>query len=156
MYFITKKTSETGKKFQKISEQRKVAFNAQKELANKYGFNTWRSAYWVVFGGMSSCFNFKETPNPKIWGKGSQNGEYYPKKNSKEGKAIWQEIQDLPNVGIDELNMCIGFDGAPFKTIGYAENNKEYFGFIVDEKWKVKIPKDCEEVTTSKYNGLFK
>lgn len=36
MKFITKKNSKTGKKFQKISAARKVAFDAQKALAKKY------------------------------------------------------------------------------------------------------------------------
>lgn len=155
MKFITKKNSETGKKFQKISEARKIAFNAQKAFAKKYGFKGFRPAYWVAFGGMSSCADFKENPNPFVW-KRFLSGEYYPKKSTKEGKSIWQEVQDLPRVEIHDLNMCIGFDGAPFKTIGFAENNEDYFGFIVNEGWKVKIPSDCEEVTTTKYKELFK
>lgn len=155
MKFITKKDSETGKKFQKISEARKIAFNAQKAFAKKHGFKGFRPAYWVAFGGMSSCADFKETPNSSIWKK-FLSGEYYPKKSTKEGKLIWQEIQDLPKVEIDDLNMCIGFNGAPFKTIGFAENNDEFFGFIVGEKWGAKIPSDCEEVTTTIFNNLFK
>jgi hypothetical protein len=156
MYFITEKTSETGKKFQAISEQKKIAIKAQKELANKYNFSSYRKAYWCVFGGMSSCLNFSETPDSKIWKKNISTSEYYPKKSTKEGKLIWQEIQDLPVVDIEDLNMCVGFDGAPFNTIGFADNNKKYFGFEVDIKWGVKIPKDCEEVLESKYNSLFK
>lgn len=156
MYFITKKDSETGKKFQVISEKKGIVLKAQKEFANKYGFTSWYQAYWCIFGGMSSCLDFKETPNSKIWRKVSNKDEYYPKKNTKESKEIYNEISNLPRVSIDELNMCIDFKGAPFKNIGFAEDNDEYFGFKVDFNWNVKIPNDCEEITVSRYNELFK
>ena len=35
-------------------------------------------------------------------------------------------------------------------------NNDEYYGFIVGENWDFKIPEDCEEITVSEYNKLFK
>ncbi len=155
MYFITPKKSKTGQKFQKIYDKRDICFDAQEAFSNKYKFKTWRHAYNVAFGGMCSCADFEETPNPKIWGKGAVDGEYFPKKNSNEGKAILNEIRDLPTVSQDELNMCIGFDGAPFKTIGFCWFSDEYFGFSVGEKWHVKIPDDCEEVTTTKYRETF-
>ncbi len=79
-----------------------------------------------------------------------------PKLNSKVGKEIKKRFKEMPVISIDELNQCIGFNGAPFKTIGFAQKNKEYFGFIIDKDWKIKVPKDCEEVTETKYNSLFK
>ena len=150
-YFITEKTSETGKKFQAIAAKRQIVREAALQLAKKYGFQEWRSSYWSVFGGISSCSRFDETPDSKIWGKGAQLGEYYPKKNSKIGKTIHEEFKNLPIVSTEELNMCVGFDGAPFSTIGYSENNDVYFGFSIDDKWEITIPKDCEEVTLTKY-----
>ena len=103
---------------------------------------------------MSSCL-FKNEPDTKIWKKNGGKGEYMPKRNTKVGKAISKELNELTAVSIKDLNMCIDFDGAPFKTIGFACNNDKYFGFVVDEEWNVKIPEDCVEVLTSRYRKLF-
>ena len=155
MYYITEKTSKTGLKFQAISDKRKIAQDEAIAFSKKYGFTQYRSGYWQVFGGISSCLNFKETPDKKIWGKGAGKGEFMPKKNSKVGKLINKELNDLTTVTIDDLNKCIGFDGAPFKTIGFAENNDKYFGFAIGEDWKIEVPKDCEEVLASNYRKIF-
>ncbi len=157
MYFITKKDSETGQKFQGIVEKHKIVHQARFEFCNKYGFDAYRQDAWAVYGGISSCGEFKETPDPKIWGKGSGKGEFFPKANSKDGKIIRQEIENLPVVSRHELNMCVGYEaGAPFNVIGFAQSNPEYFGFTTGNEWGIKIPADCEEVMYSKYQELFK
>ena len=156
MFYITKKESETGKKFTELLKKKEIAIQAQKEVSEKYGFETYRGAYWQVWGGFSSCLDFKETPDKKLWGKGAEKGEYFPKKNSKAGKAIWNEINDMPCVSRFDLNECVGFDSAPFKKIGFAFNNDTYYGFTDSKDWNLKVPKDCEEVTESKYDELFK
>jgi hypothetical protein len=153
-YFITEKTTETGKKFQLISEKADLIFEKSKELANEIGFEKWRSGYWDAYGGFSSLL-FKEKPNEKVFKKVNGKNEWLPKKNIKEGREIQAKLDSIPTVSKDELNECIGFDGAPFKTIGFAPNNNEYFGFTVDVKWNLKIPNDCQEVTASKYMELF-
>lgn len=154
MYFITKKTSETGKNFQKIAEKMDVIFNANKKLSEEIGFEQWRGGYWSAFGGFSSLI-FKEKPDEKVFKKVNGN-EWLPKLSNKLGKEIQARLDASPKISIEELNQCIGFNGAPFKTIGFARNNKEYFGFVVQEEWKVEIPQDCEEVTVSSYNKLFR
>ena len=155
MHYITKKTSETGKKFEKISIKRRLAHEDAKAFAEKYGFQQYRQANWVVFGGISSCIDFDETPDKKIWGKGAVTGEFMPKRNSKIGKAIHQEIMYLTHVNNKQLNDCIGWSKCGFNTIGYAEDSDTYFGFSVKEEWKIDIPMDCEEILTSKYRELF-
>jgi hypothetical protein len=155
MYYVTKKESETGKKFTELLKKKEIAIAAQKELSTKYGFETYRGAYWQAWGGFSSCLDFKETPDKKIWGKGAEYKEFYPKKNSKVAKAVWQEFQDMPCVSTDELNACIGMERKSFKTIGFAFGSDEYYGFITSKKWGVIVPKDCEEVTETKYDEVF-
>ena len=54
MYFITKKESETGKKFQKIMDKLKVCLEDQEALAEKYGFTSFRRVRWEVAGGITS------------------------------------------------------------------------------------------------------
>ena len=155
MKYITKKDSETGKKFQEITEKRSECFDAQKEIAEKYGFSSWRGGWWTVYGSISSFCNPINTPDSKIWGKGVEKGEFMPKKSSKVGLAIREEIKAMPHISYEDLNLCVGWE-ADFKHIGYDPTHDEYFGILVDEKWKIKMPSDCEEVTTTRYNEMFK
>lgn len=154
MKYITKRSSETGKKFQEIENKAKLILLQDRKIAIEIGFTEWRGGYNCVYGGFSSLI-FKKTPNTKIFKKVYGN-EWMPKLNVKEGKEIKARLDSSLTVTKNDLNQCIGFDGAPFKTIGFAQNNKEYFGFVVDEDWDVKIPEDCEEVTVTRYNELFK
>lgn len=158
MYFKTKISSETGEKFTKLIAKKEIAISAQKEVANKYGFESYRGAFWQVWGGFSSCMDFNEEPDPKLWKiiKHRRRTEYFPKKNSKEAKAIWREINEVPCVSILDLNECIGLVGDPFKSIGFSYNNSEYFGFTVGDSWGVEVPDDCEEILSSEYDELFK
>ena len=87
MYFITEKTSETGKKFEIIKNKLQVVRNAQQAFAKKYNFQKWRDANWVFAGRMSSCADFQEVPDSKVWKKNVISGEFFPKKSSKMGKT---------------------------------------------------------------------
>jgi hypothetical protein len=158
MKFITKKDSETGKKFQVIADKLKEARNAQKQLVEELGFKAWRAGYWLVRSGFSALCSPITKPDPTIWKNvnGSKN-EFMPRANRKAGKEIIKKFDAMPVVSSDDLNQCIGFNGAPFSTIGFAfKKNGEYFGFSVKEDWNVQIPEDCLEVTVSHYNDLFK
>ena len=155
MYFITKKTSVTGKKFQIIADKMNVVQDAQKALAKEMGFKAWRKGYWCFCGGFSSII-FEKAPDEKLWKKVNGN-EWMPRLNSKAGKELEAKLDACPKIKGNEINECIGFkDGFPFKTIGFAMRSKTHFGFVVGENWDVKIPKDCKEVTITKYNSIFK
>jgi hypothetical protein len=152
MNYRVKVTDPTGLKFAEILKKKDVAWEEVKQMREKYGFGSWRPGHWAVFGGISSCF-FEEAPDPKIW-KSTGRKEWMPKRNIKAGKEIAKEFDALTIVEKSDLNMCIGFDGAPFKTIGFGYN-KEYFGFIVGDDWEVEVPDDCEEILVSKYKEIF-
>ena len=156
MYFITKKNSKTGKKFQKLSDKFNVCFESQKALAEKYGFTSWRGERWVVAGGISSVIFPKDTTvDTKVW-KEVRNGEYMPKLNIKQGKAIQADFDQAITVTKAELNACIGWDEGFSKSIGFDGDNDKYFGFIIDDSWTdIIIPNDCTEITVTKYRELF-
>lgn len=154
MYFITRRNSETGIKFSGVEKLIYKAREESKAISKEIGFNKWREGYWLVAGGFSALI-FKSTPDNKIFRKVAKD-EWMPKLNTKKGIEIQEKLNTVTKVTIDELNQCISFDGAPFKSIGYAFNNTEYFGFIVGDNWDCKIPSDCEEVTYSRYKELFK
>jgi hypothetical protein len=155
MNFITKRTSETGKKFEAIVKRIDEAFNVQKKLAKEFGAKQWRPAYWVVAGGFSALDIDSEKVDKKIW-KNVNSNEWMPRLTTKEGKEIQQRFDAMPKVTRGDLNTCIGFNDSLFRCIGFTRTNKEYFGFIVGDDWGVKIPSDCEEVTVSRYKELFK
>ena len=157
MYFITKKDSETGKKFQKIIDKLDVCHKDQKALADKYGFTSWRRSYWEVAGGISSVtFHKSATIDPKLWKLVKGKNEYSPRLNTKEGKALQAEFKQATVITKGELNACIGWGEDFIHSIGLDWNNDEYFCFYIEEDWTdVPIPADCKEITISKYKKLF-
>lgn len=158
MYFITKKESETGKKFQKIVDKLKVCLEDQKALAEKYGFTSWRGAHWEAAGGIYSViFPEGTTIDAKLWTQVKGKNEYRPRGNTKQGKAIQADFDKATVVTRAELNACIGLGESFFKSIGLEWNKDKYFCFKIEEDWTdVPIPADCTEITTSKYRELFK
>ena len=157
MYFITKKDSETGKKFQKIIDKLDVCHKDQKALADKYGFTSWRRSSWEVAGGISSVtFHKSATIDPKLWKLVKGKNEYSPRLNTKEGKALQAEFKQATVITKGELNACIGWGEDFIHSIGLDWNNDEYFCFYIEEDWTdVPIPADCKEITISKYKKLF-
>lgn len=154
MYFITKRTSETGKKFQVIEEKVDRIHKQQIALSNEFGFEQWRGHSLYVFGGFSSLI-FLEKPDPKIYKLVLHPNEYMPKRNSKKGKEIDAKLNVGEVVNRKEMNDCVGLNSSFTKCIGYALNNPEYFGFTVKEEWDFTPPADCEEVTSTRYKELF-
>lgn len=144
MYFITKRTSETGQKFAKVEQKMKGATKRAKEIASELGAHQWRIEVLSLSGGLSSLF-LKEQPDLKLY-REIRKGEWVPKLTSKKGKEIKALMDSAPVVYPDELNSCIGFKSA-FSYIGFNPLNEEFFGFSVKESWGVQIPEDCEEIT---------
>lgn len=53
MYFKTKRTSETGLKFQKIEDRINEMRKAENEISTELGFKQWIKGNWLAFGGFS-------------------------------------------------------------------------------------------------------
>lgn len=157
MKYITKRTSNTGKKLSAVLEKMKFCLDAQKELSKKYGFIAWRKDYLIVAGGFSSVMFPKTTEVDKTLWKNvnNSNNEWMPKLNTKAGKAIGKEFTSLPCVKPFELNECVGYNTNAWESIGCDWSNEEYFGFDISEKWNYSPPADCKEVTTTRYKQLF-
>lgn len=155
MKYKVSKGCETGKKLVAVKEKADKTLAAQKTLAEKYGFTQWAQGYWTAWGGIS-CVIFPEGTkiDTKLW-RVADSG-YYPKANSKAGKAIIADFDALPTVSKGELNKCVNYKEDMFGNIGVSFSNKDYVLFDVEEKWKVKVPGDCVEITTSEYNKLAK
>lgn len=165
MYFITEKTSDTGKKFAEVVKKRNIAWKAAKAFAEKYNIIEWRPAdivtdsknrtHFSMWGGISSMI-FKQIPDKSIYKNvyGSSK-EWMPRRNKAAGLEIWKELDKLPVVTMDELNSAIGYKGDFNAHIGFAQTSKKFFGFITKSKWKIKIPADCKEVTETEYRKIF-
>jgi hypothetical protein len=153
--YITKKDSETGVKFQELEQKMNQVRKEQEKLSDELGFSKWRDDPWAFAGGFSSLL-FDKKPNDKLYRKNVIfPNEFVPRRNSKEGKLISEKLKACPKVEKGEANACVNFDGHPFKSIGFAFDHAEYFGFQVDSSWNFTPPADCEEITPTKYSELF-
>ena len=153
MFFITKKDSETGKKFQKICEKIDFCHNEAVKIAEKYGFKEWYEHPVCASGGIYKAhFDNPDEVDLSIWRKDPNNQGYIPRKNTKKGKKLYNELQNLPVVTPTELNLCIGWEKG-IVHIGFKEG-KEYFGFSTNSKYEIIIPKDCREITETEYNNI--
>lgn len=154
--YITKKDSETGVKFQALEQKMNQVRIEQAKLSEEIGFTRWRDDPWTFSGGFSSLLFEGKAPDEKIYKKTRDfRNEFMPKQNTKEGKLIHEKLKACLTIEKGEANACVNFDGHPFKSIGFAYDNKEYFGFQVDSSWNFTPPSDCEEITPTKYTELF-
>jgi hypothetical protein len=157
MYFKTKKTSETGQKLAKIEARGLDTYNYQCELAKKYGFVSWNCLQHHAWGVIYQVeFPKGHEVDLKIWRLAYQSRNLYvPKMNTKDGKALNEEIINQPIVEARELNDCVGFsnDSAFGKRIGLT-SNEHLFGFSLGNNWEYTPPSDCVEITVSEYNMI--
>ena len=157
LYYKVLKDSDTGKKFAELIQRGEACAEAAKKFLERHGFTKYRPSRISYNGGISACASPKETPNPKIWKK-AKNGDYMPRCNTNEGRAVMEKIEALPIVDIDELNNIVGYDSDGWKHshIGFLGNTSKsgYYGFIVFAEWNVKVPADCIEITGSEYTEL--
>jgi hypothetical protein len=156
MRYITKKDSETGKKFLEVKKKMDEAQKAQRALALELGAKEWREGYFVRFGGISSLiFPDPEQVDKKVWKNVNKvKDEWMPRLTNKVGRAIHERIDNLPVVTSLDLNKCIGFNDK-FKGIGVDFNNEEYISYITQPEWNAPVPEDCEEITYTRYNEMF-
>ena len=153
MYYITPKSSETGRKFAGYIEMTRTVFDQQKQLAYELGFARWLT--WQVTGTIA-CVQFDAIPDPKIWKqRKSEPDKWVPRRDTKAGKEVAAKLENGSKIQWQDLNSCIGLDDV-FYHIGFAVGkDNDFYGFEVD-KAELKIPEDCEEVTSIRYNKLFR
>lgn len=75
---------------EKIKAQRDAASAALDELRPKVGAKD----AWFWKDGTFACFTFEKDPDPAVYRRTKYG--WVPKKNCKEGKAIWAEIKKVP------------------------------------------------------------
>jgi len=160
MFFITKKDSETGKKFAEMLEKVKECRDAQKAMSEKYGFEEYTDD-WDGVGRIGWVRGFKNNVyDSKIWKiSAPKHGGYAPRMKTKEGRAVAQEFSEMPFIRNSEINKITNPTLPPWTRIGVRVGN-DYYGFKTFEyeltapEWKA--PADCEEVLESKFKELFK
>lgn len=157
MKYITPVVSNTGKKFVEVHKRFAECDRAAKKLAKELCVKEWHPSRWRICGGMLAVkFNDNHQPDMKVWKKFPDSyGFFQPRLTSKEGKVIEKRMDDLPTVTNLEVNTCVGFAGDPFKNIGFNLNSKKFVGIDVEEKWGIKMPKDCKEITVTEWNKIF-
>lgn len=152
IYYVTKIDSPVGKRMKAIHDKMTECFRFQKALAKEFGFYQWSRSDFHAYDCITSVF-FKNDPDIKLWKKVGE-GEWMPRLNLKAGKEIQKKFDAQPIVTRRELNECIGYKDKFVRRIGFAIS-KTHAGFIVGDDWKVKIPKECKEVTFTQYKKIF-
>lgn len=155
-YYRTLRTSETGKKFQKIERNTIEADKAISELKNKYGFDNHYSSDEYAYGNIAAVvFPAGMELDMQAWKEAKNVGynAYSPRLGNKKGKAIKKDFDAVPRAMRYDIDEIVGVQQV-FQHIGFTMSDDTYFGFVVGAKWSVKIPKDCEEITASEYENL--
>lgn len=156
MYYITKKDSETGKKFQELLDTMRQYRQHAFKIAERFGTTKIVRPGFSIDGGVFAVVEPTIIDDKLIrpLKKFKVKNSYVPNTRTKKGKELQKELDELPVVMTHDLNAVIGWDEA-FSNIGYDYNNPEYFAFSVKESWNIKMPEDCTEITTAQYKEMF-
>ena len=157
MYYITPKTSETGKKMQALLDK---ATAIKKEISDYLKLVGAKSDKWVssdqyLFNTVVRAVFFEKEPDMKIW-KVFRNypNSYQPRMTTYEGKKIQSKFDSIEAIDRVDLNRIVGF-GQVFQYVGFDLSSTDYFCFMIQEDWQHTMPEDCEEITYAKYLELF-
>ena len=157
MYYITPKTSETGKKTQALLDKATVIRKEISEYLELIGAkpNQWVSSNNYFFDTVVRAVIFESEPDMKTW-KVFINfpNSYQPRMTSYEGKKIQSKFDSIEAIYRVDLNRIVGF-GQVFQYVGFNLNSTDYFCFMLQEDWNHTMPEDCEEITYAKYLELF-
>lgn len=157
MFYITKRDSETGKKFADLQQLFAQSHKEKVELAKKYGFGGW-TEWQIGFGIANVVFAEGVIPDEKLWkpSKSHNRDCYKPNLRTKVGRALQNELNSAKRVYPQDINFPVLRDHPdnPWMTIGFRSAGN-YYGFETPAKWKYELPADCEEVTSIKYKELF-
>lgn len=157
MYYITPKTSETGKKMQALLQR---AAAIRKEISDYLKLVGANSDKWGCSDRYSLQTNFfsalfEKTPDLKIWKESKKlPGTYEPRRMNYEGKKIALKFESIESIDRYAINEIIGY-GEVFRFAGFDVNNQDYFCFKIEESWNHTMPEDCEEITYKKYLEIF-
>ena len=158
MHYITKVDSETGLKFMALKAKISQVNKASIKCAKEFNTEVICSNRWAIAGGIEGLYLINGTDDKRLRldKKFNHDNIFVPNLKNKGGKEIKKAWSELPIVSKEELNSIVNYNERHFSSIGYNFNNKEYVAFDVEEKWKIKVPNDCEEITTTKYKEMFK
>lgn len=157
MYYITPKTSDTGKKMQELFKKAADIRNEISDYLKLIGANPnkWVSSDKYFFNTGVIAVVFDKEPDLKIWKEFKKiPNSYQPRMTSYEGKKIQSKFQSIGVIDRVDLNEVVGFEQV-FQHVGFDLGSKDYFCFMLQEDWNHTMPEDCEEITYAKYLELF-
>ena len=157
MYYITRKNSETGKKMQELLDKASAIRKEISEYLKLLGANpkSWVSSDKYFFNTVVRGVLFESEPDMEIW-KVFKNfpNSYQPRITTYEGKKIQAKLDSIEAIDRVDLNKVVGFEQV-FQHVGFDLGSKDYFCFMLREKWQHTMPEDCEEITYKRYLELF-
>lgn len=155
MKFKILKSSALGRNFMQLEARMKECHDEQVKLSEKYGFTSWRAAFWVFHGGISSVmFDSNEIDKIDLKQFRRSRDEWVPNKRHKEGKAVAKEFSKLPVINVRAVNLLIGFKDPRLVHPGVFFGNKDYILLDVNDEWDCEKLDPSQEITTSEYKAL--
>lgn len=157
MKFLTKRTSETGKKLAAFQQKLIDQTRAQKALATELGFQKW--SQWSFTGKIASVqFPEGHEVDIKLWKPSRDRKNFWtPRLTTKAGKELEKKFESSPGVHSTEINECVGYEEDGWENAGASFSNPEFIGFTIGDGFngKLTLPEDCWEVTVSEYEKHF-
>ena len=157
LFYKIEKTASSALPLQKLAERIVDCTNKIHELLDEFGVTEYTSPKKHIHGGIEALV-FETEPDMNVWKldkRYEDNNVYQPRLNTKEGKRIKALFDSLPVITRHDANMTIAYND-DFDSIGFYQNNDTYYGIVVRDFWKVKIPKDAIEITVTEFKKLFK
>jgi len=159
MYYKIVKGSETFRKLAEVKLKMDAAGKASDELVKKLkGKRYYKKGGYLVAGGIAGI-EFLEKPENWKHVNGLDSGFYFPK-STKLNQSLIKEINNLPEVTIDEFNESIGFKEHTVGTTWFSSPGmhweKDYMLLVISDKCEYTPPADVIEILTSEFKKLQK
>ncbi len=157
MYYKIPKSSPTGQQLTALHARMTEANQRAQSLIESFGAIEFRPGFWTVAGGISSIIFPEGKPEKaelKHWKKGAKDGEYLPSQRTPKARQMAALVEALPRVVRLELNAIVGYKHQwNVVGIGWGKDS-DHYALDLMEKWDVKAPDDCIEITCSEWKAL--
>ena len=156
MFYKVPAESELGRKCEALEAKLNDTSKALAEFVKKYGFKGWVNGMLAVKGDIICCVA-DETYIEDIaaWKRVKDTVcAYSPRLNTKIGKAIRLEMNKLPRVTFDDLNLLVNAK-IDLNHIGFGFLSNGFYGITTRQDWDVNMPKDAIQISPDEYKNLF-
>lgn len=137
-------------------------FEEYKSVVGKIAEEVGAEQEWLVHGSSFGGFRFKTQPDMKLWREVSgYDNMYYPRRTSKEGKALYERIKKAPerpdfNKALDVINVSgawLNIDWNKMTHAGFVYLNPSDDTTFIQVPWRDVEPAKLEEYKAKRAAG---